>query len=77
MSILETERLIIRDWKFSDWEQVQPLARDARVLRYIPQSEPWSDERVQGFVKQAIARTTIVIVRLVPTASSFHYCSDS
>ena len=54
MSILETERLMIREWKLSDWEQVQPLARDPRVLRYIPPSDPWPEERIQGFVKQAI-----------------------
>jgi len=55
MSILETERLVIRDWKLCDWESVRPLATDARVLRHISPSEPWADERVRGFVEQAIA----------------------
>jgi len=54
MPILETERLIIRDWKFSDWKQCKPLATDPRVLKYIPPHEPWSDQRIQDFVRQAI-----------------------
>jgi len=54
MSILETERLVIRDWQLSDWAALRPLAQDARVLRHIPPSEPWPDERIRGFVEQAI-----------------------
>ncbi|MHC4743166.1 MAG: GNAT family N-acetyltransferase [Planctomycetota bacterium] len=54
MSILETERLVIREWELSDWELLRPLARDERVLRYIPVSKPWTDERIRGFVKEAM-----------------------
>lgn len=54
MSILETERLVIRDWELSDWEALRPLARDERVLTYIPVDETWTDERIRGFVEQAM-----------------------
>lgn len=54
MSILETDRLTIRDWKLSDWEQVRPLAADPRVRRYMPPDEPWTKERIQGLVRQTI-----------------------
>jgi RimJ/RimL family protein N-acetyltransferase len=54
MSILETERLIIKEWKLCDWQECQPLATDPRVLKYIPPYEPWSEERIRGFIKEAI-----------------------
>ena len=54
MCILETERLVVRDWELSDCEALRPLIRDARVLRYISPNEPWPDERIRGFVEQAM-----------------------
>jgi RimJ/RimL family protein N-acetyltransferase len=54
MVILETERLYLRQWVFADWKRFKPLATDPRVLKYIGTGEPWSDEKIQEFVRRGI-----------------------
>jgi ribosomal-protein-alanine N-acetyltransferase len=53
--VLETDRVIVRQWVPDDWKRLRPLATDPRVLKYIGNGEPWSDERIRGFVNGGIA----------------------
>ena len=52
--ILETPRLIVRRWLPDDVERMRPLATDPRVLRYIGDGRPWSDDRLRRFVRGGI-----------------------
>ena len=54
MIVLETERLLLRQWIAEDWKAFKALATDPRVLKYIGTAEPWSDERIQQFVNRGI-----------------------
>ena len=56
MIIVETERMIIRQWEPDDWIRFRRLVTDPRVLEYIC-SEPWSDERIQQFIAEQIEFT--------------------
>ena len=56
MIIVETERLVIRQWEPDDWMGFRPLVTDPRVLEYLC-SEPWSDERTQEFISRQIEFT--------------------
>lgn len=53
MTLVETERLFIRDWVPDDWKRYKPLATDPRVLKYIG-VELSPDERIKAFVKGGI-----------------------
>ena len=50
--ILETERLFLSTWQPSDWIAFRPIATDVEVMRYITGGVPWTDERIQSFVKR-------------------------
>ncbi len=52
----KTDRLFIRAWSPDDWEQFKPIATDPKMLRYIGRTEPWSDQRIQTWVKLQIDR---------------------
>ena len=54
--IIETERLVVRQWEPDDWMRFRPLVTDPRVLEYLC-SEPWSDERTQEFINKQIEFT--------------------
>lgn len=56
MILLETERLLIRDWVPDDWKRYQPLATDPRVLRYIGCGEPSPEDRIKPFVLGGIEK---------------------
>ena len=47
---LETERLIIRNWRANDWRLIRPMSLDPEVMRYIGHSQPWSEEETRQFV---------------------------
>ena len=51
---LETDRLIIRDWKADDWLLVQPMASDSAVMQYIGHYQPWPQKEIQQFVLNRI-----------------------
>ncbi len=51
---LETERLILDEWRVGDWETFRPIATDAEVMRYITGGVPWSDEQVRRFVERQV-----------------------
>src|SRR5262245_40553012 len=57
--VLETDRLIVRHWVPDDWKRLRPLATDPRVLKYIGDGQPWSDERLQQFVNGGIEQAKI------------------
>lgn len=57
MTRLETERLILADWQPEDWLAFRPIATDPDVMRYIGAGEPWSDARIQGFVRLQVEQS--------------------
>ena len=52
--ILQTERLVLSTWHFSDWVALRPIATDVKVMRYINGGVPWADERIQMFVNRQV-----------------------
>jgi RimJ/RimL family protein N-acetyltransferase/ubiquinone/menaquinone biosynthesis C-methylase UbiE len=58
MIIVETDRALVRHWIPDDLPAFQQLATDVRVLRYIGDGQPWSDERVRRFVDGGIKAQT-------------------
>ena len=52
--ILETDRLVLSTWQFSDWTAFRPIATDAEVMRYITGGVPWTDDRIQLFVNRQV-----------------------
>src|SRR4051812_11344824 len=54
MIILETSRVYLRDWVPDDWKRFAILATDPRVMRYLGDGQPWSDERIRKFVDGGI-----------------------
>lgn len=51
MSILDTERLILRRWQESDFEPFAAMNADPEVMRYFP--APLSREKTARFIKRA------------------------
>ena len=54
INVLTTPRLRLGQWRPDDWLLLRPIVTDARMLRFIGRGEPWSDERIQAFVKGGI-----------------------
>lgn len=52
--MLETPRLRLLPWSTEDWVQLCPIAKDPEVVRYISSGQPWSDERIRGFVERQV-----------------------
>ena len=52
---LETERLIIRNWRVDDWLLVRPMSLDPDVMQYIGHYQPWSEQETRQFVSNRIA----------------------
>lgn len=50
MIVHQTPRLFLKCWALDDFDAFAVLARDPRVVRYISEGEPWSDERIERFV---------------------------
>jgi [ribosomal protein S5]-alanine N-acetyltransferase len=55
--VLETNRLLVRQWVPDDWKRMRPLATDPRVLRYIGDGLPWTEERMRRFVDGGIEQS--------------------
>lgn len=51
---LEADRLLLQTWREADWIHFLPIATDPRVMRYINDGLPWSDEQVRSFVNRQI-----------------------
>jgi RimJ/RimL family protein N-acetyltransferase len=56
MTVLDTDRLYVRQWVPDDWKRLRPLVTDPRVLRHIGHGEPWPDDRTQRFVSGGIEK---------------------
>jgi RimJ/RimL family protein N-acetyltransferase/ubiquinone/menaquinone biosynthesis C-methylase UbiE len=54
MMIVETDRAVVRHWKPDDRAAFQQLATDPRVMLYIGDGRPWSDERIRDFIQRGI-----------------------
>ncbi|MCY4528042.1 MAG: GNAT family N-acetyltransferase [Chloroflexi bacterium] len=52
---LETERLILRNWRADDWLLIRPMSLDPEVMRYIGHYQPWSDEETRQFVSNRMS----------------------
>jgi RimJ/RimL family protein N-acetyltransferase len=52
--MLETERLLFREWRPEDWLTFRTIATDPDVVRYISTGQPWPDDRIQRFVNRQI-----------------------
>ena len=50
---LETERLILRDFRTGDWPAVYQYASDPEVVRYL-QWTPKSEQETRDYVKRAL-----------------------
>jgi RimJ/RimL family protein N-acetyltransferase len=53
-AIIETERLLIRNFRREDWESVHEYAVDPEVFRHMPWG-PNSEDETRAFVERAIA----------------------
>lgn len=51
--VLETPRLIFREWLPDDWLRFKPIATDPRVLRYVGTGQVPTDEQIQGYIEAA------------------------
>ena len=49
---LESKRLLLLPWEFSDWITFKPIATDPAVVRYISDRVPWTDEKIVEFVER-------------------------
>jgi ribosomal-protein-alanine N-acetyltransferase len=54
-AVIETERLVLRDFRRDDWERVHEYAIDPEVYRYMPWG-PNSEDETRAFIERAIAR---------------------
>ncbi|PWU05616.1 MAG: N-acetyltransferase [Terriglobia bacterium] len=52
--MLETERLVLEPWEFSDWTALRPIATDVEVMCYITGGVPWTDEQIRTFVDRQV-----------------------
>ena len=50
MPVLETPRLYLATWRPDDWREFQAIAGDPRVMVYIGDGLPWSEERTRQWV---------------------------
>jgi ribosomal-protein-alanine N-acetyltransferase len=53
--LLATERLLLTPWRPEHWPDLEPLATDPEVMRYITGGVPWTAERIQEFVNRQSA----------------------
>jgi len=54
MIVLHTPRVYLRHWVRDDWKRFAVLAQDPRVVRYIGDGRPWTNQRVKDFVEGGI-----------------------
>ena len=52
---LETERLVIRNWRTDDWRLIRPMSLDPEVMQYIGHYQPWSEEETRQFVSNRMS----------------------
>jgi len=47
---IESPRAAVREWAESDGEAFRAIATDPRVMRYVGDGRPWTDEEIKGFI---------------------------
>ncbi len=52
-TILETSRLILREWLPDDWVRLKPIATNPQVIRYVGMGQPPSDEQIRAYIEAA------------------------
>lgn len=52
---LETERLIIRNWRADDQLLIRPMSLDPEVMKYIGHYQPWSEDETRQFVSNRMS----------------------
>ena len=56
--VLTTPRLYLRQWLPGDAALLRPIVTDPRMLRFIGDGKPWSDDRIDRFVRGGIEMAT-------------------
>lgn len=51
--VLETDRLILREWLPEDWVRFRPIATDPRVIQYVGTGQVPSDEQIRAYIEAA------------------------
>lgn len=51
--ILETPRLIFREWRSDDWMRFKPIATNPLVIRYVGMGHAPNDEQIQAYIEAA------------------------
>lgn len=54
--VLETERLILRQWTDTDLEPFHSICSDPRVMDFIGDGQAWSLEQTKTFIDRAVAQ---------------------
>lgn len=52
--IMETERLIFRNYTLDDFEQLYQMTRDPDVVRFIGDGKPWTRERALQMLQRSM-----------------------
>lgn len=52
--ILETERLVLREWTLTDADALYEILSDREVVKYLADSLPFSREKVEQFLTWAV-----------------------
>lgn len=52
--VLSTDRLILREWSSKDIDPFHAICSDPTVMRYVGDGEPWSRQRTQEWICDAI-----------------------
>jgi len=53
-NLLQTERLIFRDWTLADVDAFHLICADERVMRFVGAGQPWSRDATERFISDAI-----------------------
>lgn len=52
-TILETPRLILREWLPDDWVRFKPIATNPQVIRYVGTGQAPDDEQIRAYIEAA------------------------
>ena len=52
---LETDRLVIRNWRADDWLLILPMSLDPEVVQYIGHYQPWTEEETRQFASNRMS----------------------
>jgi RimJ/RimL family protein N-acetyltransferase len=55
--VLETDRLMLRQWAAADLEPFCALCSDPRVMQFVGNGQPWSRQQAAAFIDRALAQS--------------------